>query len=111
MLTTLFKAARRNPFKRGLSKYQSELETLLGRARAFAQQGNKDALEDLQRLVLRPLQSNHMVNAYLRPAHKALEFLDEWNDFGLTYVPGLNQSFIDFVVLSKIAFWRILGGL
>lgn len=54
---------------------REKLEDLIQRARRFDDAGDRHALEDLQRLIARPLQSLHMVDAYLKPAHGAVKSL------------------------------------
>lgn len=78
------------------AKSRSELVFLLERATDFVNQGNLFALEDLQRLVVRPLQSRHMVDAYLKADHNAIASLQEWNDIGLSWIPGLEQTLTDY---------------
>lgn len=73
---------------------QSELICLLERAGEFAAKRNMSALEDLQRLVMRTVQSLHVVDPYLKPDHKAIAQFHEWNKIGLNHFPGLNDTFI-----------------
>lgn len=97
MLSTLLKSAKRRSHNHEEADSPSELQLLLNRVKVFAEQGNRCALEDLQRLVLRPLQSLHMLDAYLKADHQALGSFEMWNDFGLNFIPSKGQSFIDII--------------
>lgn len=77
-------------------------ENLMMRAKIFANQKNVAALEDLQKLVMRPIQSLRMVDVYFKPDHKSLGVYHIWNDFGLNYVPGLDNSFISHLIENQI---------
>lgn len=93
---------RRSKRNREAEQTQSELDCLLERAGEFAAKRNIHALEDLQRLVMRSIQSLHMVDAYLKPDHKAMTQFHEWNDIGINHIPGLNNSFISRVTKHPI---------
>jgi len=79
-----------------------ELKFLLERASSFVKYNNIEALEDLQRLVLRPLQSQHMLDAYLKEDHDSLRSFHAWNDIGIGFIPGLQKNFIEFVLEHRI---------
>lgn len=79
----------------------SELSLLLERASKLMALGKREALVDLQRLVMRPIQSDHMLSAYLRPDHSATCSFDKWRHFGLSYIPDLEMSFIDFLMAGR----------
>lgn len=38
-----------------------------------------------------------MVDAYLKPDHQAVDFLSEWTDMGIGFIPGIQKSFTDFL--------------
>lgn len=102
MLSTITRALRRQSTAEKVPNYHSELKVLLERAKEFADCGNKHALEDLQRLVLRPIQSRHMVDAYLKEDHKAVDSFHEWNHIGLYMIPSLQKTFIDHVLEHRL---------
>lgn len=56
---------------------------LIRRASVFAERGDREALVDLQRLVMRPLQSRHMLDAFFNQSHVSIDSINEWTDFGL----------------------------
>lgn len=79
---------------------KSELQFLMQRAEEFYKQSNREALLDLQRLVMRPLQSHHMLDAYLQPDHGAVDSFDLWRSLGISKIPNTNESFLDFVLAT-----------
>lgn len=79
----------------------SRFDEFMRRAAIYAGERNIEALEMLQRAVLRPLQSYHILEAFLRPDHGAPVFLNPGRCFGLTEVPGLGGSFDEFVKLRE----------
>lgn len=89
------------PFKNKVGESNLTLNTLLGHAVYFANNKNKEALEDLQRLVMRPIQSRHMVDAYLMPSHGATESLYMWTDLGIDYIPGAKQTLDEFITDNR----------
>lgn len=90
----MFKAIRQR-------KSRLALRCLLDRAEVFFTCGNREALVDLQRLVLRPIQSIHMLDAYLRPDHHAIESLDMWVDLNFGVIPQIEQTLEDFVLDNR----------
>lgn len=77
---------------------KNELELLLERANYFFERRNVAALEDLQRLILRPIQSTHMADAYLKQDHGAVSAFHTWNSMGIGFIPGLQKNFIEFAL-------------
>lgn len=61
----------------------------------LAEAGNIEGLKDLIKLILRPIQSNHLLHAYISEKNRALKELNWSDDFGVV-------SFIDVRVGEKI---------
>lgn len=95
------------PFSFGKQKAQAEadaakvaeFETFSRRIQTLVSQNRVDALVDFQRLLLRPIQSHHISDAYLNPDHRSPESLNPFRDFGPIRVPGPGTTFTEF--LSK----------
>ncbi|MFA0813392.1 DUF6710 family protein [Microbulbifer epialgicus] len=98
MKSKILRSIRKLSSKEKISNSQETLQLLLRRAKKMAALGQKEALEDLQRLALRQIQSRHMVDAYLKPDHHAIDPLSEWNDVGITFIPSIKKSLIDFLL-------------
>ncbi|MBD1574795.1 hypothetical protein HC725_16215 [Vibrio sp. S17_S38] len=80
-------------FKQRAKTTQSKLDIIIDRFSHL----DIDGLEDLQRLIMRPIQSHHMrENVYLLDQHpsKLLDFSPE--DFGIKYIPSMECTFIRF---------------
>lgn len=77
-------------------------QNLMMRANYFADRKNVAALEDLQKLVMRPIQSLRMVDVYFKEDHKSQGTFHIWNDIGLNYIPGLGTSFISHLIDNRI---------
>ncbi|HRH76452.1 MAG TPA: hypothetical protein PK129_03810 [Cellvibrionaceae bacterium] len=88
--------------KYNASSGKIELKNLLERANYLAKHNNIEALEDLQRLVLRPLQSQHMLDAYLKDDHDTLQKFHHCIDIGIGFITGLQKHFIEFIFENSI---------
>ncbi len=75
---------------------------LIERTDAIARENNINGLLDLQRLIIRPVQSKHMADAYLKNNHCAISEINPYTDFGLYGIPSLQKSFFDFLRAQKI---------
>lgn len=88
-------------FSRSPKNEVSELGILLKRADEIARFNGREGLVDLQRLIARKLQSEHMSDAYFKPAHGAIPSLDACRHFGINLVPGANQHFDEFILDNR----------
>lgn len=78
------------------------LDLILQKAKYFYDRENLSALEDLQRLILRPIQSIHMADAYYKQDHGAISAFHTWNSIGIGYIPSLEKNFIEFVLAHEM---------
>lgn len=101
MRSVLARIFRYKSRKYNANIHRTELPFLLDRAKQFAVNGNTHALEDMQRLIMRPIQSLHMVDAYLKERHKAVSGFLEWSDFGIGYIPSLAKTFIELAHCNR----------
>ncbi len=89
---------KRSAGKSRAPKERGEFECLMARARVLKERENVAGLRDLIKIVLRPVQSLHMRDAYLKEPHKAVGSLFWSESLGLERViPGINKRLIDFV--------------
>lgn len=73
-----------------------ELKHLLERANRLASKGNHAGITDLIKIVMRGIQSQHILSAYTRNDHSAIDPLHWWTCFGFdSHIPGLEKPFSD----------------
>jgi len=63
-------------------KKKNEFDQLIARARLLYEDGNVVGLHDLQRILLKPVQANHIRQAYLEPDNTAAGSISLPRDFG-----------------------------
>jgi hypothetical protein len=85
--------------RKDLHDKKIELDYLLEKAKLMSQKTNGIyALHDLQKLVMRPIQSIHMMDAYKKPFNSAIDSLDDCNNFGLNRIPSIeNKGVIEYL--------------
>lgn len=77
---------------------RSEFECLMSRAVALAEKENTEGLRDLIKIVLRPVQSRHIRDAYLKEPHKAVGSLFWSESLGIeSFIPGINKRLVEYV--------------
>lgn len=90
MLLSIFNSKKRDT--------KTELDYLLERADELSRTRNgAHALHDLQKLVLRPIQSIHMLDAYTKPWHSAIDSIDDYLNFGLNRLPTKDEGMVDYL--------------
>lgn len=79
----------------------TEFENILNIAEKLASMPNPiPRLHDLQKLIMRPIQALHMSDAYRKPAHGAIDSLDDFKSFGIDSLPTLQKGFVEFLWYS-----------
>lgn len=75
-----------------------QFDLLMSRASQLAERENVEGLRDLIKIILRPIQSHHIREAYLIGAHNAPEPLFWSDSLGIDrIIPGLDVGLIEFV--------------
>lgn len=72
----------------------SAFENLMRRAAVLKKQANLVGLQDLQKIILKPIQAAHILDAYIKPAHSAMTELAWPEALGIECrVPSSNEWF------------------
>jgi len=80
------------------TKNEDNFSNLMSWSKVLAERKNIEGLRDLIRIVLRPVQSEHIRDAYIKEKHKGISELF-WNEsLGIQYIiPGIEKTLADYI--------------